>query len=126
MFPIADVPTFISLGPEERILRFKEFTDIVTGIRVYKYSFGVGGEGVDNRELYYSSLLNINSRKLRRKTFQFCVTVPDLVEEGIITTITTIDTELKELERVAALYTSKSWTLFFCGAFPVCLINFNH
>ncbi|VDM31218.1 unnamed protein product [Hydatigera taeniaeformis] len=78
--PIDELPKFCSMRPERREQRFFELVRLVLGTRVYNFSLGFGGEGIDN--------------------------LPELVEEGIRKTVETLDKQLEEVENHAALFTS--------------------
>ncbi|KAL5107330.1 hypothetical protein TcWFU_001274 [Taenia crassiceps] len=78
--PVDETPKFCLMRPEMREQRFFKLVRLVLGTRVYNYSLGFGGEGIDN--------------------------LPELVEEGLRTTVETLDKQLKEVESYAALFTS--------------------
>ncbi|VDK32449.1 unnamed protein product [Taenia asiatica] len=78
--PVEEMPKFCLMRPERREQRFFKLVKLVLGTRVYNYSLGFGGEGIDN--------------------------LPELVEEGLRTTVETLDKQLKEVESYAALFTS--------------------
>uniref|UniRef100_A0A5K3FD10 Cilia- and flagella-associated protein 206 n=2 Tax=Mesocestoides corti TaxID=53468 RepID=A0A5K3FD10_MESCO len=78
--PMNEVPTFTSLPPEQRQERFKGLTDIVLGMRVYNFSMGFGGEGIDN--------------------------LPELLDQTISATLEALYKQLNENEHLAAIYTS--------------------
>ncbi|KAM7542448.1 hypothetical protein Aperf_G00000004259 [Anoplocephala perfoliata] len=46
--PMPDMPMFCSLPPDERKEKFFQLVELVLGTRVYNFSLGFGGEGIDN------------------------------------------------------------------------------
>nr|CDS22954.1 NUDIX hydrolase domain [Echinococcus granulosus] len=78
--PIDETPKFCFMHPQRREQKFFELVELVLGTRVYNFSLGFGGEGIDN--------------------------LPELAEEGVRTTVETLDKQLKEVETYASLFTS--------------------
>lgn len=67
--PVEEMPKFCLMRPERREQRFFKLVKLVLGTRVYNYSLGFGGEGIDNRELRSSVLSNITSFILQKFFF---------------------------------------------------------
>lgn len=59
--PVDETPKFCLMRPERREQRFFKLVRLVLGTRVYNYSLGFGGEGIDNRECSLSARPNIAS-----------------------------------------------------------------
>ncbi|KAL5963637.1 hypothetical protein TSMEX_008604 [Taenia solium] len=116
--PADETPKFCLMRPERREQMFFKLVRLVLGTRVYNYSLGFGGEGIDNSLTATvpsegSELPLIGIGKLlnflliyKKNDSNHHILVPELVEEGIRTTVETLDKQLKEVESYAALFTS--------------------
>ena len=47
---VEELPKFCFMSPERRKKRFFELVELILGTRVYNFSLGFGGEGIDNCE----------------------------------------------------------------------------
>ncbi|KAF8562116.1 hypothetical protein P879_08574 [Paragonimus westermani] len=80
IFPQTDVGSFLTANPAEKRSQLVEFTNIVTGIRLFNRDCSKGGAGIDD--------------------------IPFLLTQGIPMTLNTLHDELQLARNLAATYTS--------------------
>ncbi|XP_038617268.1 cilia- and flagella-associated protein 206 isoform X3 [Tachyglossus aculeatus] len=80
VFPQTELGTFLSLNKKDKERQLKEFTMIVTGIRLFNRSCGKGGEGIDD--------------------------LPAILNEAVPLTTQHLDSELQTAQNQAYCYTA--------------------